>query len=49
VNKSGKDVTPDGLARYVQALTVVRESGHWKVSAASTTKVKTFEGQPCAA
>jgi hypothetical protein len=49
VNKSGKDVTPDGLARYVQALTVVRESGRWKVSAASTTKVKTFEGQPCAA
>jgi hypothetical protein len=49
VNKSGKDVTPDGLARYVQALTVVRESGRWKVSAASTKKVKTFEGQPCAA
>jgi hypothetical protein len=49
VNKSGKDVTPDGLARYVQALTVVRESGRWKVSAASTTKVKTFKGQPCAA
>jgi hypothetical protein len=49
VDKLGKDVTPDGSALYVQALTVVRESGRWKVSAASTTKVKTFEGQPCAA
>ena len=29
-------------------LTVVKISGRWKVSAAVTTKVKTFEGQPCA-
>jgi hypothetical protein len=29
-------------------LTVVRESGRWKVSATVTTKVKTFKGQPCA-
>jgi hypothetical protein len=49
VDKSGKDVTPRGLALYVQALTIVRVSGSWKVSAAMTKKVKTFEGQPCAA
>ena len=49
VDKSGKDVTPGGLALYVQALTIVRVSGSWKVSAAMTKKVKTFEGQPCAA
>jgi hypothetical protein len=48
VDRSGRDVTPKGLALYVQALTVVRESGRWKVSRAFTTKVKTFEGKPCA-
>lgn len=47
VNKSGEDVTPKGLALFVQALTVVRKGGRWKVSTAVTTKVKTFEGQPC--
>jgi hypothetical protein len=49
VDRSGRDVTPDGLALYVQALTVVREDGRWKVSTALTTKVETFEGQPCRA
>jgi hypothetical protein len=49
VDKSGKDVTPGGPALYVQALTIVKVSGSWKVSAAMTRKVKTFEGQPCAA
>jgi hypothetical protein len=49
VDKSGKDVTPKALALYVQALTVVKESGRWKVSQALTTKVKTFEDKPCAA
>jgi hypothetical protein len=49
VDQSGKDVTPDGLALYVQALTVIRRSGRWKVSMATTKKVNTFEGQPCAA
>jgi hypothetical protein len=49
VDKSGRDVTPEGLALYVQALTVVREGDRWKVSKALTTKVKTFEGQPCLA
>jgi hypothetical protein len=47
VDKSGKDVTPKGPALYVQALTVIREGGRWKVSTALTTKVGTFEGQPC--
>ena len=49
VDKSGRDVTPKGPALYVQALTVIRERGRWKVSTATTRKVKTFEGQPCGA
>jgi hypothetical protein len=49
IDKSGTDVTPEGLALYVQALTVTREDGRWKVSMALTTKVKTLEGRPCAA
>ena len=49
VDKSGQDVTPDGPALYVQALTIVRVDRSWKVSSAMTRKVKTFEGQPCAA
>jgi hypothetical protein len=49
VDASGEDVTPKGLALYVQALTVVRKGGQWKVSRALTTKVNTFDGQPCAA
>jgi hypothetical protein len=49
VDRSGKDVTPKGLALYVQAITVVRDGGRWKVSRALTTKVQTFEDKPCAA
>ena len=49
VDASGRDVTPKGVALYVQALTVVRKGSQWKVSRALTTKVNTFEGQPCAA
>jgi hypothetical protein len=49
VDKSGRDVTPRAPALYVQALTVIREGGRWKVSTALTTKVGTFEGQPCEA
>jgi hypothetical protein len=49
VDKSGKDVTPAGPALYVQALTIVRVNRSWKVSSATTKRVKTFEGQPCAA
>jgi hypothetical protein len=47
IDKSGEDVTPKGPAHYVQALTVIREGGRWKVSTALTTKVRTFKGQPC--
>jgi hypothetical protein len=49
VDESGRDVTPEGLALYVQALTVMKEGGRWKVSTALTTKVETLEGQSCAA
>jgi hypothetical protein len=49
VDASGKDVTPKGVALYVQALTVVRTAGQWKVARASTTRVNSFESQPCAA
>ena len=44
---SGKDVTPSTNRRYVQALKVVKLSGRWKVSKAVTTKVDSFQGQPC--
>ena len=47
VDESGRDVTPKGRALYVQALTVIKEGGRWKVSTALTTRVKTFEDQPC--
>jgi hypothetical protein len=49
IDKSGRDVTPEGLALYVQALTMMKKGGSWKVSMALTTKVETLEGQPCAA
>jgi hypothetical protein len=49
VDKSGRDVTPKAPALYVQALTVIKEGGRWKVSTALTTKVRTFEGKPCGA
>jgi hypothetical protein len=44
---SGKDVTPSTNRRYVQVLKVVKLSGRWKVSKAVTTKVDSFQGQPC--
>ena len=47
VDRSGKDVTPSTNRRYVQALKVVKRSGHWKVSEAITAKVSSFEEQPC--
>jgi hypothetical protein len=46
---SGKDVTPSTNRRYVQVLKVVKLSGRWKVSKAATTKVNSFQGQPCKA
>ena len=34
---------------YVQDLTVDHVAGGWKVADMSTTVVRSFEGQPCAA
>jgi hypothetical protein len=48
-DQSGKDVTPSTNRRYVQALKVVELDGRWKVSKAVTTKVNSFQGQPCEA
>jgi hypothetical protein len=48
-DRSGKDVTPASNRRYVQALKVVKLDGRWKVSKAVTTKVNSFQGQPCGA
>ena len=47
LDRSGKDVTPSRNRRYVQALKVVKISGRWKVAKAVTTKVNSFQGQPC--
>jgi hypothetical protein len=44
---SGQDVTPSTNRRYVQVLKVVKLNGRWKVSKAVTTKVNSFQGQPC--
>ena len=49
IDGSGTDVTPSTNRRYVQVLKVVKLSGRWKVSEAVTTKVNSFEGQPCKA
>jgi hypothetical protein len=48
-DRSGEDVTPRVERRYVQRLTVVRVTEQWKVSTANSTRVHSFEGQPCAA
>jgi hypothetical protein len=48
-DNSGKEVTPSTNRRYVQALKVVKLGGRWKVSKAVTTKVNSFQGQPCQA
>jgi hypothetical protein len=49
IDGSGTDVTPSTNRRYVQVLKVVKLSGRWKVSEAVTTKVNSFQGQPCKA
>ena len=49
MDKSGKDVTPQKTRTYVQHLTVKNVGGRWKVAGISTTVVKSFEGQRCAA
>jgi hypothetical protein len=48
-DRKGEDVTPKNERRYVQELTVVKVTERWKVSMANSTKVHSFEGQPCEA
>jgi hypothetical protein len=49
IDEGGKDVTRQKTRTYVQHLTVKNVGGRWKVADTSTTVVKSFEGQPCAA
>jgi hypothetical protein len=49
IDKAGKDVTRQDTRTYVQDLTVEDVGGRWKVADVSTTVVKSFVGQPCAA
>jgi hypothetical protein len=49
IDDGGKDVTQQKTRTYVQHLTVKNVGGRWKVADTSTTVVKSFEGQPCAA
>jgi hypothetical protein len=49
MDKRGKDVTRQKTRTYVQHLTVKNVGGRWKVAGISTTVVKSFEGQRCAA
>jgi hypothetical protein len=49
IDNDGTDVTRQKTRTYVQNLTVENIGGHWKVADVSTTVVKSFEGQPCAA
>jgi hypothetical protein len=48
-NEDGKDVTPRIRRTYVQDLTATQIGKDWKVADISSTVVKSFEGQPCAA
>jgi hypothetical protein len=48
-DRRGEDVTPNVERRYVQKLTVVKVAERWKVSMADSTRVHSFEGQPCVA
>jgi hypothetical protein len=48
-DRRGDDVTPKNERRYVQELTVVKVTERWKVSTTNSTRVHSFEGQPCAA
>jgi hypothetical protein len=49
IDKGGKDVTRQKTRTYVQHLIVKNVGGRWKVADISTTVVKSFKGQPCAA
>jgi hypothetical protein len=48
-DKHGKEVTPRIRRTYVQDLTARKIGKGWKVADISSTVVKSFEGQPCAA
>jgi hypothetical protein len=48
-DERGKDVTPRIRRTYVQDLTATKIGSNWKVADISSTVVKSFEGQPCAA
>jgi hypothetical protein len=48
-DEGGKDVTPRIKRTYVQDLTARKIGKDWKVADISSTVVKSFEGQPCAA
>jgi hypothetical protein len=49
IDKSGKDVTPKGNARFIQSLSVVQRAGRWRVSSFESRSVKVFKGEPCVA
>jgi hypothetical protein len=48
-DKRGEEVTPRIRRTYVQDLTARKVGKDWKVADISSTVVKSFEGQPCAA
>jgi hypothetical protein len=48
-DERGEDVTPRTRRTYVQDLTATKIGLSWKISDISSTVVKSFEGQPCAA
>jgi len=48
-DKHGRDVTPRLTRTYVQDLTARKSGGDWKIADISSTLVRSFEGQPCAA
>jgi hypothetical protein len=49
IDKRGNDVTPRIRRTYVQDLTATKIGMNWKVADVSSTVVKSFKGQPCAA
>jgi hypothetical protein len=48
-DRAGKDVTPNGDARFVQSLSVVLRAGQWRVSTYESKSVKVFKGEARAA
>lgn len=47
VNRAGKDVTPNAQPDYIQSLTVIRTQDSWKVSDATSKKVKNVRAEDC--